>query len=117
MRATRPAVWSEARSNQTGSQKAAYANDGLGDTSWVSSSPDGWIKIDLGQVVTINTVSLQKGNANYSGEDDPGQFVIAVALSDVYADGDSVNDYVEYAQVFRSEGYGFQWCPFRCSDG
>ena len=105
--AAQPAVSSEARSNQDGSQKAAYANDGLGGTSWVSSSPDGWIKIDLGQVATINTVSLQKASAGSSREDDPGQFVIAVALSDVYADGDSVDDYVEYAQVFRSEGTGF----------
>ena len=105
--AARPAVSSEARSNPDGSQKAAYANDGLGGTSWVSSSPDGWIKIDLGQVATINTVSLQKGSAGSSRGGNPGQFVIAVALSDVYADGDSVNDYVEYAQVFRSEGTGF----------
>jgi hypothetical protein len=33
--------------------------------------------------------------------------VIAVAVSDVYADGDSSEDVVEYAQVFRSEGTGF----------
>ena len=105
--AAQPAVSSEARSNQDGDQKAAYANDGLGGTSWVSSSPDGWIKIDLGQVATINTISLQKGSAGSSRENNPGQFVIAVALSDVYADGDSVDDYVEYAQVFRSEGTGF----------
>lgn len=105
--AAQPAVSSEARSKQDGGQKAAYANDGLGSTSWVSSSPDGWIKIDLGQVATINTVSLQKRSAGSSGEANPGQFVIAVALSDVYADGDSLDDYVEYAQVFRSEGTGF----------
>ena len=105
--AAQPAVSSEARSNQDGSQKAANANDGLGSTSWVSRSPDAWIKIDLGQVATINTVSLQKGSASSSGESSSGQFVIAVALSDVYADGDSVDDYVEYAQVFRSEGRDF----------
>jgi hypothetical protein len=33
--------------------------------------------------------------------------VIAVALSDEYADGDSDQDYMEYAQVFHSEQTGF----------
>ncbi|HEY9525929.1 MAG TPA: discoidin domain-containing protein, partial [Anaerolineales bacterium] len=70
--AAQPAVSSEARSNQDRGQKAAYANDGLGGTSWVSSSPDGWIKIDLGQVATINTVSLQKGSAGSSRGGNPG---------------------------------------------
>ena len=99
----RPAVSKDARSND----KAAYVNDGRGGPSWVSNSADSWIKIDLGQVTTINTVSLQKGNPGPSSDNHPGQFVIAVALSDVYADGNSSNDFTEYAQVFRSEQTGF----------
>jgi F5/8 type C domain/Protein of unknown function (DUF3060) len=102
--AARPAVSKDA---QAGVHKAAYVNDGRGGASWVSESSNSWIKIDLGKVTTINTISLQKGNPGSSMDNDPGQFVIAVALSDMYADGDSSNDYFEYAQVFRSEQTGF----------
>ncbi|HEX6036167.1 MAG TPA: discoidin domain-containing protein, partial [Anaerolineales bacterium] len=102
-----PAVSKDARFKQEGVHQAAYVNDGREGASWVSNSADSWIKIDLGQVRTINTVSLQKGSFGSSSDNNPGQFVIAVALSDVYADGDSSHDYVEYAQVFRSEQTGF----------
>jgi hypothetical protein len=90
-----------------GVHSAAYVNDGRGGASWVSNSPHSWIKIDLGTVRTINTVNVRKGSASPSGDSDPGQFVIAVAVSDVYADGDSMDDYTEYAQVFHSEPTGF----------
>ena len=99
--AARPAV------SNGGAQEAAYVNDGRMGASWVSTSPDSWIKIDLGQVRTINTVSLQSGMTGASDEETPGQFVIAVALTDSYADGDSSHDYMEYAQVFHSEQTGF----------
>ncbi|HSL29949.1 MAG TPA: hypothetical protein VK900_12170, partial [Anaerolineales bacterium] len=72
-----------------GSARPAVSRDGREGESWVSQSPGGWIKIDLGQVTSINTVSLQKGSPGSGGGDDLGQFVIAVALSDVYSDGDS----------------------------
>ena len=81
--------------------EAKYVNDGRDDTSWVSNSADSWIKLDLGQFRTFNLVSLEKGNS--AQENDLGSFVIAVALSDVYADGDSSNDDREYAPVFDSE--------------
>lgn len=102
--AARPAVSSEAGSSEGAAQRAAYVNDGRSDTSWVSSSPDSWIKIDLGKVRTLNSITLQKGP---SPDNDPGQFVIAVARSDFYSDGNSSNDYTEYAQVFNSATAGF----------
>jgi hypothetical protein len=105
--AARPAVSKDARADPNAVHKAAYVNDGRGGASWVSNSADSWIKIDLGEVKTINTINLQKGSLGSSGDNDPGQFVIAVALSDEYADGDSNHDYVEYTQVFRSEATGF----------
>ncbi|HSL46916.1 MAG TPA: discoidin domain-containing protein [Anaerolineales bacterium] len=105
--AARPAVSKDARSGQAGAHRAAYVNDGRAGGSWVSNSADSWIKIDLGRVTTINTVSLQKGIVDSSDDNNPGQFVISVALSDVYADGNSSNDYTEYAQVFRSDQAGF----------
>ena len=102
-----PAVSKDAPSNPHAVYKAAYVNDGRLGTSWVSNSIDSWIKIDLGQVRTINTISLQNGSPDSAKDNNPGQFVIAVALSDVYTDGDSRNDYLEYAQVFHSEQTGF----------
>ena len=103
----RPAVSKDARSYRDEVYRAAYVNDGRGGASWVSNSPDSWIKIDLGAVSTINTVSLRKGSAASPYDGAPGQFVIAVALSDVYADGDSRDDDVEYTQVFQSEPVSF----------
>ncbi len=100
-----PAVSSQ--SGPDGVHGAAYVNDGRSGTSWVSPSAGSWVKIDLGKVKTINAVSLQKGSLGPSQESDPGQFVISVALSDLYADGNSSNDHVEYAQVFRSNQTSF----------
>jgi len=101
----KPAVSSQ--SGMDGVKMAAYVNDGHSSTSWVSTSADSWVKIDLGKVKTINAVSLQKASLGTSQSNGPGQFVIAVALSDLYADGNSSNDHVEYAQVFSSEQTGF----------
>ena len=100
-----PAISSQTNPEEV--HRAAYVNDGRGGASWVSNSNESWIKIDLGKITIINTVSLRKGSPGPSNEHNPGQFVIAVALSDVYADGDSSKDDVEYAQVFRSEQTGF----------
>ena len=105
--AARPAVSKDARSDYGAVNQAAYVNDGRSDTIWVSNSPDSWIKVDLGKATTINTVTLQKGTVGPSHGNNPGQFVIAAALSDVYADANSSNDYTEYAQVFNSEQTGF----------
>ena len=99
--AASPAASKDARP----SHEAKYVNDGRGDTSWVSNSADSWIKLDLGQVRTINMVSLERGNS--AQDNDLGSFVIAVALSDVYADGDSSNDDREYTPVFHSEQADF----------
>ena len=102
-----PAVSKDARPGDSGVHRASFVNDGRAGASWVSDSPYSWIKIDLGQVTAINTVSLQKGSPGSVDEDRLGQFVIAVALTDVYSDGDSSNDLLEYAQVFSSAEAGF----------
>ena len=105
--AARPAVSKDARSGDNGAHRASYVNDGREGASWVSNSPNSWIKIDLGKVTKINTVSLQKGSPDSSDDNNLGQFVIAVALSDVYTDGNSSYDFMEYSQVFNSEDTGF----------
>ena len=101
--AARPAVSDDAHS----ADQARYVNDGRGGARWVSKSADSWIKIDLGQIRTINMVTLENGDPASSPYDDFGQFVIAVALSDVYAAGDSSDDDREYTPIFRSEQADF----------
>ena len=87
-----------------------HANDGLygNGASWISNSPYSWIKIDLGKMTNINTVTFGRDRLGNYNDRDPGQFTIAVALSDnVYADGNSSNDSIEYTLVYDSERAGF----------
>jgi hypothetical protein len=108
--AARPAVAKDTLPGYDGVHKAAYVNDGLygPGASWISNSPYSWIKIDLGKSTTINTVAFGRDRLGNFNDRDPGQFVIAVALSDdVYADGNSNNDYIEYTQVYNSKLAGF----------
>jgi hypothetical protein len=90
--------------------RASYVNDGLygAGASWVSNSAYSWIKIDLGKSTTINTVTFGRDRLGNYNDRDPGQFVIAVALSDnIYADGNSTNDFAEYEAVYDSRKNGF----------
>ncbi len=106
----RPAVAKDTLPGYSGVHKAAYVNDGLygPGASWISNSAYSWIKIDLGQTTTINTVTFGRDRLGNFNDRDPGQFVIAVALFDnVYADGNSSNDYTEYTEIFNSEQAGF----------
>jgi hypothetical protein len=106
----RPAVAKDTLPGYSGVHKAAYVNDGLygPGASWVSKSAYSWIKIDLGKATTINTVAFGRDRLGNLNDRDPGQFVIAVALSDnVYSDGNSSNDLVEYIQVYDSIESGF----------
>lgn len=106
----RPAVAKDTLPGHNGIHRAAYVNDGLygPGASWISNSAYSWIKIDLGKPTTINTITFGRDRLGNFNDRDPGQFVIAVALSDnVYADGNSSNDYIEYTQVYSSEQTGF----------
>ena len=106
----RPAVAKDTLPGYSRIHQAAYANDGLygPGASWISNSAYSWIKIDLGDVRTINTVTFGRDRLGNLNDGDPGQYVIAVALQDdVYADGNSQNDYMEYTQVYDSEDMGF----------
>lgn len=106
----RPAVAKDTLPGYSGVHKASYVNDGLygPGASWVSNSAYSWIKIDLGKATTINTVTFGRDRLGSFNDRDPGQFVIAVALEDnIYADGNSTSDYVEYTQVYDSKELGF----------
>jgi len=107
----RPAVAKDTSHGDGGIHQPGFVNDGLygPGASWVSNSPNSWIKIDLGKATTINTVTFGRHRLGQINDRDPGQFVIAVALSDdVYADGNSNNDNREYTPVFNSDQAGFK---------
>jgi hypothetical protein len=107
----RPAVAKDAVSDQGQIHRAANANDGLygPGASWVSKSRNSWIKIDLGTTTHIDTVAFSRdrlGTSNDGGN--PGRFIIAVAITDnIYADGNSSNDELEYINVYDSRRVGF----------
>jgi hypothetical protein len=106
----RPAVAKDSILGDGQLHGAAHINDGIYglSASWVSNSPNSWIKIDLGSPTAINTVTFGRDRLGTLNEGDPGRFVIAVAIADnVYADGNSSNDEREYVQVFDSEQAGF----------
>jgi hypothetical protein len=106
----RPAVAKDTLPGYDGVHKPDYVNDGLygPGASWISNSAYSWIKIDLGKATTINTVTFGRDRLGNFNDGDPGQFVIAVALSDdVYQDGNSSKDYMEYTQVYHSSEDGF----------
>ncbi|MEO8357908.1 MAG: hypothetical protein ABI621_18530 [Chloroflexota bacterium] len=106
----RPAVAKDTIPGHGEVHRASYINDGLygPGASWVSNSADSWIKIDLGRATALNTVAFGRDRLGKFNDRDPGQFVIAVALSDdVYANGNSRNDNLEYTQVYDSEEAGF----------
>ena len=93
-----------------GIHHAGHVNDGLygNEASWISNSAYSWIKIDLGKLTNINTVAFGRDRLGNYNDRDPGQFTIAVALGDnVYADGNSSNDSIEYTMVYDSERAGF----------
>jgi len=105
-----PAVAKDTLPGYEGVHDAAYVNDGLygPGASWVSNSPDSWIKIDLGKPAVINTITFGRDRLGALNDRDPGQFIIAVAVSDdIYADGDSSNDDLEYVNVYDSRKAGF----------
>jgi hypothetical protein len=106
----RPAVAKDTIPGYSNIHRASYANDGLygAGSSWVSNSAYSWIKIDLGKTTTINTITFGRDRLGNFKDRSPGQFVIAVALSDnVYADGNSNNDFLEYTKVYDSSKSGF----------
>ena len=106
----RPAVAKDTIPGYGRIHQPAYVNDGLygSGASWVSNSAYSWIKIDLGEARTINTITFGRDRLGNFNDGDPGQFVVAVALSDnIYADGNSSNDYMEYTEVYNSREAGF----------
>jgi len=106
----RPAVAKDTIPGYGRIHQAAYVNDGLygPGASWISNSAYSWIKIDLGEPRSINTITFGRDRLGNFNDGDPGQFIIAVALSDnVYANGNSSNDSSEYTEIYNSDEMGF----------
>lgn len=106
----RPAVAKDTIPGYSEIHDPAHVNDGKygPGASWVSQSANSWIKIDLGKATALNIVSFGRDRLGKLNDGDPGQFVIAVALSDdAYANGNSANDNLEYVEVYDSEEMGF----------
>jgi hypothetical protein len=106
----RPAVAKDTIPGYSSIHQAANANDGVygPGASWISNSAYSWIKIDLGEIRTINTITFGRDRLGNLNDGDPGQFVVAVALfDDMYEDGNSHNDFMEYKQVYNSDEVGF----------
>src|SRR5205085_2687447 len=91
----RPAVAKDVIPGLDAIHRAEFANDGFygNGSSWISNSPNSWLKIDLGQVTTISRVVFGRDRTGGFDDRDPGQFSISVATSDnVYANGDESGD-------------------------
>ena len=85
--------------------QSQYANDGYygNGTSWIGSSANSWLKIDLGQEALIDSIVLGRDRLGYYDDRDPGQFIISAALSDnIYANGDDSLDSTEYVVIYDS---------------
>ena len=91
-----------------------FVNDGCygNGSSWVAASSNSWVKIDLDRDVLISGVMFGRErvvtNEGPFDDRDPGQFIIAVALTEnVYENGDETNDVNEYVEIVNSSNLGF----------
>jgi hypothetical protein len=85
----------------------ANLNDGHygNGSSWIPNQGASWIKIDLGSVQSVGRVRFGRDRLAGFSDRPTGRVKVALALADdVYANGNSSNDALEYAQVFDSAG-------------
>ena len=93
-----------------------FANDGFygNGSSWISASPNSWVKIDLGRQMRIDRVRIGRDRLGSFNDRDPGRFWIFTATEDdAYANGNGANDATEYTQQFDSQPFNanatFDW--------
>ena len=100
-----PAVSKDTIPGYPNIHQSQYANDGYygNGASWISNSAYSWLKIDLGQQALIDSIVFGRDRLGNYNDRDPGQFTIAVALSDnIYANGDDSLDSTEYTLIYDS---------------
>ena len=87
-----------------------FVNDGFygNGSSWIGSGENNWLKIDLGQITSIDRIMFGRDRlGDYDGRD-PGQCTIAVATAEnFYVNGDATNDSFEYTEIVDSASLGF----------
>ncbi len=106
----KPAVSKDVRPDPPSLHRPEFANDGQygNGSSWVSHSPDSWIKIDLGKVMSADRVRLGRDRVGLLDNHDPGQITLQTALSEnAYTNGDDSNDATEYTTVFQTRAPNF----------
>jgi YD repeat-containing protein len=106
----RPAVAFDVIPGFNAIHRPEYANDGFygNGASWISNSPNSWLKVDLGRAVMIDRVTFGRDRTGGFDDRDPGQFTIAVALTDnTYGNGADTDDAKEYTVIVDSQFLGF----------
>jgi hypothetical protein len=77
-------------------------------SSWIGTSVNSWIKIDLGSNFLIDSLSFGRDRLNNYDDRDPGDFSIMTALIDtIFSDTNTSNDNFEYTTVVDSSILGF----------
>ena len=90
-------------------EQSGYLNDGNydNDAPRVADTVRSWLKIDFGQTIRFNRVTLIRKSAKTSIlQPIPGRFTVQAAkLDDVYAAGNDENDENEYSTVLDSTDF------------
>ena len=92
--------------------KIANINDGNygNGVSWIGTSANSWIKIDLGQPRLIDRVTFGRDRLGFFGDRPPGNFTVELALTEnVFANGDATNDSAEYVEILDSLTATSRW--------
>lgn len=76
----------------------AYLTDGRygNGSSWIGTSENTWVKIDLGSVVSFNRVRFGRDRTGWYDDRDPGRIIIAIADEDT---GYGQFDETEYTTI------------------
>jgi hypothetical protein len=101
-----PAIASSVLGSHDPFHDETHINDGFygNGSTWIGSSANSWIKIDLGSKKVINEILFGRYRVGSCCDDRPaGSFTIEAALTDnVFANGDISDDGAEYTTVLGS---------------
>jgi hypothetical protein len=77
----RPAVAKDVLPGYSPIHLPQNVNDGLygNGASWISNSPNSWVRIDLGRTVTFDELTFGRDRLGFFSDRPPGQFTISVS--------------------------------------
>lgn len=108
--AAAPAIASSTIGGHSTIHNEQFINDGQygNGRSWIGSTANSWLKIDLGFAQSIGAISFGRDRLGHYDDRDPGQFIIEFALLDtVFASGNAADDATEYGSAINSSSLGF----------